>query len=634
MDLSSSPEVSHYRILEKLGEGGMGEVYLAEDTLLDRKVALKFLSERFQEDPTARKRFLREAKSAAAIDHPYICNIFDVGDEGGRSYIVMEYVTGQTLEERLREGPLPVSQALAVSSEIAEALEEAHGKNLVHRDLKPSNIMLTPGGHAKVMDFGLAKQMAPDDVQSEDETQSKLTRQGLTAGTLTYMSPEQLCGREVDLRSDIFSFGIVLYEMVTGVHPFRKGSPMETASAIQNDVPAPLSRYTEEAPELLQHIVRKMLAQDLDQRYQLMHEVKTDLAELTGLESGASVQGFQDSRRRRLLGRPAAVAVAGLIAVAVIVAWFIYRQQGTDVEGGEITSLAVLPLENMTGDPEQQYFVDGMHEALITELSKISALRVISRSSARRYQDTEESIEEIARRLKVDACVEGSVLRSQDSVRITAQLIAVRPERHLWADHFERQLGDVINLQGEVARAIADQIHVTLSPEEKIRLASRRQVPPEAHDAYLRGVYHLDQLGEDAVRRSLEEFRRAAEIAPDYAPAYAGMAEAHLALGGGVIAAESPRESLARSRAYAERALELDGDLADAHLILARVDLQSDWNWAAAERGLERHLELDPNSARGHGFYSWILLITGRIDEAVEELKRTIELEPLSHTYT
>jgi serine/threonine protein kinase len=228
MDLSSSPEVSHYRILEKLGEGGMGEVYLAEDTLLDRKVALKFLSERFQEDPTARKRFLREAKSAAAIDHPYICNIFDVGDEGGRSYIVMEYVTGQTLEERLREGPLPVSQALAVSSEIAEALEEAHGKNLVHRDLKPSNIMLTPGGHAKVMDFGLAKQMAPDDVQSEDETQSKLTRQGLTAGTLTYMSPEQLCGREVDLRSDIFSFGIVLYEMVTGVHPFRKGSPMET----------------------------------------------------------------------------------------------------------------------------------------------------------------------------------------------------------------------------------------------------------------------------------------------------------------------------------------------------------------------------------------------------------------------
>jgi serine/threonine protein kinase len=375
MDLSSSPEVSHYRILEKLGEGGMGEVYLAEDTLLDRKVALKFLSERFQEDPTARKRFLREAKSAAAIDHPYICNIFDVGDEGGRSYIVMEYVTGQTLEERLREGPLPVSQALAVSSEIAEALEEAHGKNLVHRDLKPSNIMLTPGGHAKVMDFGLAKQMAPDDVQSEDETQSKLTRQGLTAGTLTYMSPEQLCGREVDLRSDIFSFGIVLYEMVTGVHPFRKGSPMETASAIQNDVPAPLSRYTEEAPELLQHIVRKMLAQDLDQRYQLMHEVKTDLAELTGLESGASVQGFQDSRRRRLLGRPAAVAVAGLIAVAVIVAWFIYRQQGTDVEGGEITSLAVLPLENMTGDPEQQYFVDGMHEALITELSKTRASR-------------------------------------------------------------------------------------------------------------------------------------------------------------------------------------------------------------------------------------------------------------------
>jgi TolB-like protein/Tfp pilus assembly protein PilF/predicted Ser/Thr protein kinase len=634
MDLTPPATLSHYRILEKLGEGGMGEVYLAEDTLLDRKVALKLLSERLQKDPTARKRFLQEAKSAAAIDHPYICNIFDVGEEGGRNFIAMEYVTGHTLEERLAEGPLPVSQALVVSSEIAEALEEAHGKNLVHRDLKPSNIMLTPGGHAKVMDFGLAKQLALDGVQSEDETESRLTQQGHTAGTLSYMSPEQLCGREVDLRSDIFSFGVVLYEMVTGAHPFRKGSPMETASAIQQDVPPPLSRYTEDAPELLHHVVRKMLAQDLDQRYQLMHEVRTDLAELAGLQSGAPVQGFQAPSHRRPFTRPVTFAVAGLIAVAVLIAWFIHRQQETGMEAGEISSLAVLPLDNMTGDPEQQYFVDGMHEALITELSKISALRVISRKSVRRYQDTEESIEEIARRLKVDACVEGSVLRSQNLVRITAQLIAVRPERHLWADHFERELGDVINLQGEVARAIADQIHVTLSPEEQRRLASRRQVPPEAHDAYLRGVYYLDQLGEDAVRKSLEEFRRAAEIAPDYAPAQAGMAEAHLAIGGGAVGAESPREALARSRAYAERALELDGDLADAHLILARVDLQSEWNWAAAERELERHLELDPSSAGGHGFYSWVLLLTGRIDEAVEELKRTIELEPLSHTYT
>jgi TolB-like protein/predicted Ser/Thr protein kinase len=634
MSFSPPTEVSHYRILEKLGEGGMGEVYLAEDTLLDRKVALKFLSERFQEDPTARKRFLQEAKSAAAIDHPYVCNIFDVGEERGRSFIVMEYVTGQTLAERLKEAPLPLAQAVAVSSEIAEALEEAHGKNVVHRDLKPSNIMLTPGGHAKVMDFGLAKQLTTEVVQPEDETQSRLTEQGLTAGTLAYMSPEQLCGREVDLRSDIFSFGIVLYEMVTGVHPFRKDSRMETASAIQKDVPSPLSRYTEDAPELLQHIVRKMLTQDLDQRYQLVHEVRTDLAELTGLHSAASVPDVQAPARPRPFTRPVTFAVAGMIAVAGALAWFIHSQRDTGMDAGEISSLAVLPLDNMTGDPEQQYFVDGMHEALITELSKIAALRVISRKSVRQYQDAEESIEEIADRLKVDACIEGSVLRSQDSVRITAQLIAVRPERHLWADHFERELGDVINLQGEVARAIADQIHVTLSPEEQTRLASRRQVPPEAHDAYLRGVYYLDQLGENAVRKSLEEFRRAAEIAPDYAPAHAGMAEAHLALGGGVVAAESPRESLARSRAYAERALELDGDLADAHLILARVDLQTDWNWAAAERALERHLELDPNSAGGHGFYSWVLLITGRIDQAVEELKRTIELEPLSHTYT
>jgi serine/threonine-protein kinase len=634
--MGSSPptQISHYRILEKLGEGGMGEVYLAQDTQLDRKIALKLLSESLQEDLTARKRFLQEAKSAAAIDHPYICNIFDVGEEGGRSFIAMEYVTGQTLEETLKEGTLPVSRALAVGSEIAEALEEAHGKNLVHRDLKPSNIMLTPGGHAKVMDFGLAKQLAQGGVQSEDETESRLTQQGYTAGTLSYMSPEQLCGREVDLRSDIFSFGVVLYEMVTGVHPFRRQSPMETASAIQKDVPLPLSRYTEDAPDLLQHIVRKMLAQDLDQRYQLMHEVRTDLAGLAELQSGASVPVLQAPSRRRPLNRTLAFAIVGLIAVAVVAGWLIYRQQGIGLEARKITSVAVLPLDNMTGDPEQQYFVDGMHEALITELSKIAALRVISRQSSRQYQGTEESIEDIARRLKVDACVEGSILRSQDSVRITAQLVAVRPERHLWADHFERELGDVINLQGEVARAIAEQIHITLSPEERRRLATRRQVPPEAHDAYLRGVYYLDQLGEEAVRKSLEEFRRAAEIAPDYAAAHAGMAEAHLALGGGVVAAEPPREALARSRACAERAVELDSDLAAAHLILASVDLHSEWNWAAAERALERHLELDPNSAEGHGFYSLILLLTGRIDAAEEELRKTIQLEPLSHTFT
>jgi tRNA A-37 threonylcarbamoyl transferase component Bud32 len=419
--------LGRYQILEKLGAGGMGEVYLAEDSVLQRKVAVKFLSEELESDPSAKKRFLQEARSAAAIEHPFICQIFEIGEAGDRSCIAMEHVAGRTLGDELAAGPLPLARALRLASEIAEALEEAHQAGIVHRDLKPANIMLTPGGHIKVMDFGLDKRLAPDDEEGSEETLTKLTEDGSTLGTVAYMSPEQLRAEEVDPRSDIFSFGILLYEMVAGTHPFRRSTQIEMSSAILGDEPPPLTRFVFEAPELLSHVVRKMLAKNPNDRYQSVHEVRTDLADLRQGDSNGAVGALAREtptplRRWGTVG----TLVAALVAVGVV-AWLLGRGAGVEPETGEITSLAVLPLDNLMGDPEQQYFVDGMHDALITELSKIGALRVISRTSVLRLSDDEHSLEEIADTLDVDALVEGSIMRSEDSVRITAQLVGVRP---------------------------------------------------------------------------------------------------------------------------------------------------------------------------------------------------------------
>jgi len=628
--------LGHYQITKKLGAGGMGEVYLAEDSVLGRKVALKFLSQALEDDPLAGKRFLQEAKSAAAIEHPYVCQIFEIGEAEGHSFIAMEHVAGQTLKEELQEGPLPIERALVVASEIAEALEEAHRAGVVHRDLKPANIMLTPGGHVKVMDFGLAKQLQSEGEASTEETLTKLTEEGSTLGTLAYMSPEQLRGLAVDPRSDIFSFGVVLYELVAGAHPFRGDTQAEISSALLKETPPPLARYQDKTPELLEHVVRKMLAKDPDDRYQSVHEVRTDLAELLhpepSADSNTTVTEAVAPSPRRAFGWRTAVAFVAVLAIVGVIAWFAGRGSPATPETGEITSLAVLPLDNLMGDPEQQYFVDGMHDALITELSKIGALRVISRTSVNRYRDTEDSLEEIAGRLGVDALIEGSVLRSENAVRITAQLVGVKPERHLWANNFERELTNVLALQSDVARAIAERIQITLTPEEESRLATHRPVPQEAHDAYLRGLYFSDQRGEEAVRRAEEAFEQAIAIAPQYAAPRAGLAELHswLAYGG----EESPQKTLAKAKAYALAALELDDSLSSAHLALANIRLGLDWNWLAAEQDVRRTLELNPNSAGAHGLYASILLVTGRTDQALEELQKTIALEPLAHRYT
>ncbi|MDA2937557.1 protein kinase, partial [Acidobacteria bacterium AH-259-A15] len=620
--------ISHYKVLEKLGEGGMGEVFLAQDTTLDRKVALKFLPEELEQDPKARKRFLREAKSAAALDHPFICHIHEIGEADGKDFIAMEYIPGQTLKDRLVQGPLPSREALAKAGEIAEALAAAHKEGIVHRDLKPSNIMLTPEGHVKVMDFGLAKRLVRGvEVGSQDKTlTASLTKTGTTLGTLAYMSPEQLRGQAVDTRSDIFSFGVVFYQMLSGVHPFRRPTQSETASAILKETPAPLSRYTEGIAELLQHTLRKMLAGDPDERYQSVHEVRTNLSRL--LSEPAEAQAREPGLTRTHRGVWSAVLALLLVLLIAAISWWVFRGNARAVEPGEITSIAVLPLDNLMGDPEQEYFVDGMHEALIAQLAKIGALRVISRTSVMQYKMEKKTIPEIAQELDVDAVVEGSVLRSEQRVRITAQLVRAEPERHLWANSYERDLKDILVLQSDVAQAIANEIRVRLTPEQQASLRRMAAVNPESYEAYLKGRYHFNRYSRDGNDKALEYFRLALEKDPNFALAHAGLADTYgQRTYWGFV---SPREVIPKIRAAALRAVQLDDTLGEAHDVLGRVKMFVEWDWLGAQKEFRRAIELNPNDAEARMVYSLWLATMGHSDEALAEIKRALELDPLS----
>ena len=604
------PTISHYKVLEKIGQGGMGEVFLAEDTSLDRKVALKFLPDFLQEDPTARKRFLREAKSAAALDHPFICKIYEVGETDGKDFISMEYVKGETLKDKLAEGPLALREALEKATEIAEALEEAHKQGIVHRDVKPSNIMLTPQGHVKVMDFGLAKRVSPVEGQEEQIT-TALTREGSTLGTVPYMSPEQIRAQAVDTQSDIFSFGIVFFEMLTGVHPFMKASPLDTASSILRDEPSPLSDYVPDVPEGLQHTVQKMLAKKAEQRYESGREVRVDLEQLVGGAEPFIPVGRRLTRR----------------------GWRDWLAQVAGIGGApRIQSLAVLPLENLSGDPEQEYFAAGMHEALITDLAKLGGFkRVIARSSVMRYQNTEKPLSQVGRELGVDAVITGSVFREGDRVRITAQLINAATEEHLWADRYERELRDVLSLQNEIVGAITRAINLQLTPQEEARLASTRPVNPEAYEAYLKGRVHWYRQSPEQLETALEYFELALQKDPNYALAYAGIADTRFARGFRGVA--PPREVLPKAKAAALKAVELDDTLAEAHGVLANARHWYEWDWAGAETEFRRAIELNPNYPDARIFYSRFLTAMRRPEEAMAEIRRALELDPFNYLF-
>jgi eukaryotic-like serine/threonine-protein kinase len=633
MALAAGTRLGPYEILSPLGAGGMGEVYRARDTRLGREVAVKVLPTVFSADQDRLRRFEQEARAAGVLNHPNITAVYDIGTHFGAPYVVSELLDGETLRERLAGASLPVRKATDYATQIAEGLAAAQEKGIVHRDLKPENLFVTKDGRIKILDFGLAKLMHTEIASAgatKAPTLTAATEPGVVMGTVGYMSPEQVRGQPADHRSDIFAFGAMLYEMLSGQRAFGGATAADTMSAILKEEPPELARSRADIPPALEHIVRRCLEKSREERFQSARDLAFALRETSSASAASQSVSLPVPRSRSILW----LAPLGLVVLlAALIAVNVGGLRERLFRGGQparIRSLAVLPLENLSRDPEQEYFADGMTEELITDLGKIRALRVISRTSAMRYKRSKKSVQEIARELDVDALVEGSVLRSGSRVRITTQLIHAATDQHLWSESYERDLKDVLALQSEVARSIAQQIKVALTPQEKARLAEARPVDPEAHQLYLKGRYYASKNTQEAVQKALEYIKQSIDRDPAYAVAYAALANTYAGLGTTGIDALPPRETMPRAKAAALKALELDDTLAEAHANLGLVRWAYDWDWPAAEKDLKRAIELNPGLAMAHLRYANYLCSLGRFDEAVVEDKRALELDPLS----
>jgi serine/threonine-protein kinase len=626
--------IAHYRIIEKIGSGGMGEVYLAEDTKLKRQVALKFLPRQLTADPQARERFEREAQAAAALNHPNIVTIHEIGEHEGQVFIAMEYVEGRTLKELIAVNRtpstinrLPISQVLEIATQICSGLAAAHEKGIVHRDVKPENILVDKDNHVKILDFGLAKLKGV----------SSLTKGSSTLGTVHYMSPEQTMGQDVDHRTDIWSLGVVLYEMLTAKPPFKGDYEQAVIYSILNEEPTRATTIRKDIPPEFDRILEKALAKEPEERYQHADDLLVDLKHLKRDSrpdrQPAPAALRQNQRRWARWGIPVAILL-GALAIALFI---ITRDKPTPDDSVGTTasrpvqpawahSIAVLPFKNLSDSREDEYFSDGITEDIIAQLSKIADLKVISRTSIMTYKNTTKNIRDIGRELDVGTVLEGSVRRAGNQVRIVAQLIDARNEGHLWAETYDKEVIQVFAIQSDVAQKIASALQAKLSPAEKERIAKQQTANPEAYQLYLKGRYHWNRRMEKDNVKAIAYFEQALEKDPRYALAHAGLASTYVLF---PAFGFPPKENYRKAQAAAARALEIDPDLAEALTVLANIS-ENHFEWARAENEYRRAIDLDPGYPTAHQWYSQMLCTLGRPVEGLVHARRAVELDPLS----
>jgi eukaryotic-like serine/threonine-protein kinase len=611
--------ISHYRILEQIGAGGMGVVYKAQDTRLDRMLALKFLPEKLAQDPLALERFRREARAASALNHPGICTIYDIGEQDGRAFIAMEFIDGQTLRSHMGGKPLPLDEILSLGIQIADALDSAHTQGIIHRDIKPANIFITQRGQAKVLDFGLAKLVskgvANGDADASGESPASTSVAGIISGTPSYMSPEQVRGDDLDARTDVFSLGLVLYEMATGRQAFGGRSGGAIIEAVLTRPPAPVRSLRGDIPSRLAEIIDRALEKDRDRRSQSAAEVGADLARVKrDVESGriAADDDLPTSSRGRPAQAPA--TQAGMVR----------PDRGSKI----ITSLAVLPFENASGDPAYEYLSDGIASSLINSMATVPKLRVMAQSTVFRYRGREIDPLAVGRDLNVRAVLTGRLMQSGGSLRIGAELVDVATGSQLWGAQYDRKPGDIFSIQDDISSEISGKLRLQLTRAEKKKLNHRHTQDDEAYRLYLQGRHHWNRWTEEGFYKAIEYFQQAVEKDPRYALAHTGVAESYVLLGWNSHL--PPKDAFPKGKVAALTALEFAPDLGEAHSPLAAVLWLHDWNWLEAERRFKRSLELHPTYPTGNHWHAEFVMTMGRQIEAIARMQQSRELDPLS----